>query len=137
MNQYTVTSNVNLFSQTQVRIATFLGTTLAGTMLMVLNYHRTKQTAKIPQCLTIGAIATITAMSIALFLPEQFGLANCIGQILFIDKWFKLSQHTLFVQHISREGKQGSWWTVVGIGLLSFLVMVVLLLLFEFGFGKG
>ncbi len=124
MNQNKVDSTVRLFSQEQVQIATFLGSLLAGSILMVINYERMGQRAKSIQCLILGAISTIILLVFAYSLPNNLGIWVAIASMFLVKKYYGKFQISLFKQHLLNGGKQASWWTAVGIGLLVLVIFI-------------
>jgi hypothetical protein len=111
-------SNIRLFTQNQVRLATFFGGLLGGSILMTLNYKRTGQKAQAKECLVIGLIPNIIIdfliFSYSPNIAGQFCGITLLPSIYFMHKWYEKSQNTLLKQHLSNGGKKGSWWSVLG-----------------------
>lgn len=124
MTQTKVDSTIRLFSQQQVGLATFLGSPLAGSFLMALNYHRVGQKSKSIRCFIIGAIATTILTMFSYSIPKV-GVWFPFAILFIVIKCYEKFQNSLYKQHLLDGGKQGSWWTSVGIGLLSLLVIII------------
>jgi hypothetical protein len=125
---FTVNSNVRLFTQNQVRVATLFGGILAGSILMALNHKRTGQKIKAKQCFLIGLIPNIIADLLMFFINADIA-GTFLGYILFPNiyvahRWYNKSQGALFEKHLLNGGKKASWWTVLFVVTQSILLIL-------------
>jgi hypothetical protein len=111
-------SDIRLFTQSQVGLATFFGGLLGGSMLMALNYKRTGHKAKAIKCFLIGLIPNIIMdFLMVTYSPDiagRFSGIIILPSIFFMSKWYEKSQNSLLKQHLLNGGKNGSWWSVLG-----------------------
>jgi hypothetical protein len=120
-------SNIRLFTQSQVGLATFFGGLLGGSILMTLNYNRLGQKSKAKQCLIIGLVPNII-MDFLMFrysldMAGQFCGIIILPSIFFMYIWYGRSQNTLFKQHLLNGGKKGSWWSALGATILASILI--------------
>jgi peptidoglycan/LPS O-acetylase OafA/YrhL len=113
-----------LFSPQQIGVATFLGAPVAGAFFLSQNYRQLGNTGAGTQSLVWGLLGTILLMIVSFFLPENFPNSvipiGCTFGMLYAAKHL---QGPAVEQHTVRGGRLGSWWTVVGVGLLSFAII--------------
>ena len=71
MNDTELTPDYELFSKAQVGIATFLGSPLAGAILMSRNARAIKHIKEAANsCLLIGFISTVAIVALSAVIPE-------------------------------------------------------------------
>jgi hypothetical protein len=117
---------IALYNANQVALATFLGTTLGGSILLALNERRLGRPQAAFLTIVIGVLATAAFCGIGFALPNNFpgaplGLLSVIGLRVIANK----RQSTLVDAHLQQGGKRGSNWAAVGIALGSLLVVFV------------
>jgi hypothetical protein len=128
-------SRNRVYSIQQISLATFLGSPLAGCWLLSLNYRKFGRPTHAMLSLVGGILATVALLPIAFVLPKWFPniilpVAYSFGMRMVAERL----QGSLLAGHTDADGQFGSWWTVVGISLLSFVIfaglVVAALLLF-------
>lgn len=107
-----------LFSVRQIAVATFLGTPLAGALLMAENYRALAQPQKRKHALIGGVAAAVGVVVLALILPDRFpnsvlAVAYVLGTRAAADR----AQGAEIAAHVAGGGAHQSNWRVVGIGL--------------------
>ena len=117
-----------------IRVATFLGAPIAGTLLLAANFRKLNQTGTADKTVFLGAISTIAVMVVAFLLPE--GFPNYILPLAYtgIMSWIVKEIHSAgYDKHIRQGGAKGSNWRVAGIGFAClvgiFVVIFILLML--------
>ncbi len=115
-----------LYDYRHVALATFLGTTLGGALLMALNEHRRGRTIVALNTLLAGFVGTWFLLTIAYVAPDNIptyplSLASLVVMVA-IARW---RQGKVVRQHYAAGGKHGSGWAAAGLGLVSLLAVVV------------
>ena len=116
------------FTPRQHFVASFLGAPIAAAWLAAHNYRALARPQDARQVLISGIVATLVVFGIAFVLPEDFPnavlpLAYCVVVLTLAKQRFG----DLVDAHRAAGGEVGSWWRVVGIGLLSFIVVGLIL----------
>lgn len=123
-----------LFSVWQITLATFLGTPLAGSLLLARNYQVLGKSGAAWKSFAGGVVSTIILMLIAFWLPENFPnavlpVAYCFGMRQLVE----YLQGDVISHHLKSGGRQGSWVITVAVGLgclvLIFVFIFALLVL--------
>jgi hypothetical protein len=126
-----------LFSVGAIVLATFLGSPVAGTVLMAMNYWRLGRKSAAWISVAVGILATAFIIAAALALPEEtpnspFIVAQLLG-MYFVARGL---QGGLISQHCRTYGRLASMWAAAGISLLVVvplgLVLVAALLLWDY-----
>ncbi|MBS0210095.1 MAG: hypothetical protein JSS27_14195 [Planctomycetes bacterium] len=114
-----------LYSPQQVALATFLGAPIAGTWFLFQNYRQSGRAGAGVQALVLGLLATVALLTLSSFLPENFpNIALPLVQVFAMLYIAKALQGKEVEAHVAQGGQLGSWWAVVGIGLLCLIVIV-------------
>lgn len=108
-----------LFSVGAIVLATFLGSPVAGTVLMAVNYWRLGRKSAAGISIAAGFLATASIFAVAAALPEEtpnspFIVAQLLG-MYFVARAF---QDGLVSQHRRTHGRLASMWAAAGISLL-------------------
>ncbi len=115
-----------LYSATHVGWATFLGSAMAGSILMALNYYRMGRAGKGHLSLVMGAVCTIALMAFSFSLPDDFpGLSLPLSLTVTFLGYVtakSLQKREVDDRIINGQGQYASGWAVVGIGLGSSVV---------------
>lgn len=123
-----------LYSPRHIGIATFLGTPLGGLFVHSLNLRRRGQGVAATNAVLVGAGLTAAMILIGFVLPEAVGRALPIAAVIGIMQYAK-REEPLFLEHLHCGGQAESGWKAAGIGLLSaivvLMVLVPLVLLFQ------
>lgn len=124
--QRPVRLDVALYTSKHVALATFLGTPVAGAVLMALNENRVGRAGAAIKTLLAGLVATGFLLTLGLVLPDNVPtFPISIGSLFVMSAIAKSRQAGFVAQHFAAGGKQGSGWAAAGIGLLSLLVVLV------------
>jgi hypothetical protein len=114
-----------LYSIGQITAATFVGSPLAGCLLLAHNYRVLRQSRAALYSLMCGVVATVIVFVGASWLPESFpNAALPVGYCFAIRQVSVYVQGASIADHLSAGGKKGTWAMTIGIGLAS-LVLVV------------
>lgn len=117
-----------LFNTSAVTLATFLGSPLAGAVLMAINFRRTgrKSAAKITA--VCGVAGTAALMGISSILPDGIPIwVTAIPPLVvtsFLSQYFQGEELQL---HTRRRGQLGSRWAAAGVGLICLALLAGLL----------
>lgn len=113
----TTAPTYRLYDPTSVLIASFLGSPIAGVLLISLNYRRLNRRAEAIAAFIVGVIATVLASLLSYFLPSSGGIAIGIVIAMATRSAAERFQGEALSQHISAGGQLGSRWAATGIGL--------------------
>jgi hypothetical protein len=119
---------IGLYTANHVALATFLGTPLAGAALMAMNERRFGRSGAAVKTLLGGLVASGFLLSIGFILPEgvpTFPIG--IGSIFAMSAIAKVRQGEIVQRHLVAGGKRASGWVAAGVGLLSLVAVLVLL----------
>ncbi len=118
----------SLYSPGQIALASFLGAPLAACWFWSRNDLRLGQPDRARQCLIWGVVGTVAVFLVAAFLPDRFpNLVLPIGYTVGLYHAAKQRHGAIVTQHLDAGGSLGSWWEVVGLGLLSLVLLLVVL----------
>jgi hypothetical protein len=126
-----------LFDADSVALATFLGSPLAGGVLMAINSHRLGKSRSAKQEVIRGVAYTALAFLLGHFLPKSpsFGVAAAL--IVAMRQFADSRQRAAVKQHVDQGGAKGSLWVAAGIGLgitAGIVCLVIVGLMFAGGF---
>lgn len=121
---------MKLYSEMQVAIATFLGSPLAGGILMSHNAKAAGQEREKKNYLFLTSVATVGILVLAFFLPERRAGNYLIplAASWAMRFWYQKAQSDFLGGTRFPEAKKASWWAALGIALL--VVVAILALLF-------
>jgi hypothetical protein len=117
-----------LFSVGQITLAAFLGSPIAGCLLLARNYRELGKGGTAWQALLAGTASSILVFLLAFCLPENFPnmalpFAYCFG----LRQLTKYLQGEAISNHFMTGGRRGSWVITIVIGLGCMAVIFVLL----------
>ena len=113
-----MSKELKMYSMAQVVTATFLGSPMAGGILISQNYKELGESEKSKKSIIWAAIGTLILIVLALVMPQNIpNSAFLIIQMAIVGTWYSKTQESYFKAHKEEGGIQGSWWKVVGIGL--------------------
>ena len=119
---------MKLFTQKQVAVASFLGSPVAGGLLMAHNANATGQKNK-NRYLYISVAATVLLFAVASVLPERkpgnYILPLCAAFAM--GYWYRRVQGDLNVRF--PESSHASWWWTLGIALIFAIIMIAAVVL--------
>jgi hypothetical protein len=116
-----------LYSSGQIFLASFLGSPIAAAWIAASNFRKLNQPTLARNLIVWGTISTVVVLVIAFFLPDRiphsvFPLAYSIGIRAAAAKAFD----SIVKEQKAAGSQMGSWWGVVGIGLLwLFFVLAI------------
>jgi hypothetical protein len=117
-----------LYSAGAITLATFLGSLLAGGVLMAINYKRLERGAAAVHAVVWTIFAMVGLIGLALMLPESLHIPNAaffIPQIIAMHYLSTQLQGPSIERHQRSGGQMASWWLAVGIALAVSAVLVV------------
>ncbi len=112
-----------LFDSTSVAIATFLGSPVAGTGLMALNYKRMGKKDHAIATIAIGLAVTGAAITLGGHIPSYAATGIGVGLLAGTLNAAKSLQGPAVGQHALRGGPLGSRWAAAGLGLILLAVI--------------
>jgi hypothetical protein len=119
---------MKLYTEMQVFVASFLGSPVAGGILMAHNASAVGAKREARRHLFITAAATAALLVISFFLPPMKS-ANYLGPLIvawLMRFWFRKAQGSVIADH--PEATRGSWWVSVGISLMVMVCLLGLLI---------
>ncbi len=121
----TTTRNYKLFDANAVALATFLGTPLAGCLLMAINYHRLGHNARAVITLFVGILLTVLLIFIGWTIKATIPIAMAI---VFVARWSaeKLQGPALEI-HLNQGGLSSSRWIAFWIGIIFLILLFSLI----------
>lgn len=111
-----------LYTPNQMVLATFLGSPLAGTVLLAINEQRLGRPKAVLPTIAFGILATAMLITIGAFVPQSF-IVSVIG-IACVRGVAQSRQAEAITRHQGWGGRIASTWAAVGIAMLSVLVFV-------------
>ena len=112
-----------LFDSVSVLLATLLGSPVAGTILMAVNYRRLGKGGAAAAAIAAGVAATALAIIFGNMIPTALSTVVAIGLLLTTKSCAQVLQGPALAEHVSRGGKLGSRWVAAGIGV-AFLAVI-------------
>ena len=118
-----------LYTESAIRIATFLGGPLVTGYLLADNYKQLGETKKIQTTWTIAIFATVAIFVIGFYLPEKtppylLPIAYTIGAYYLAQNL----QGARIKAHIAAGGETWSIWRAVAAGLVGLIIIVAIAL---------
>lgn len=117
-----------MYSPGQIAWATFLGTPIAGCLLLALNYRRLGDFTAANLALISGLIGTVLLFALAFVLPDRF--PNTVlpsAYTLGMYQCAKTLQGTAYEDRLVNGGTKGSGWVATGIGILCVILILAAL----------
>lgn len=115
-----------LFSPGQATWATFLGSPIAGSVVLALNYARLGNRRAAWMAIIVGLVVSVIVLWIAAILPDSS--PNSVlsgGYTLCLYMLAKSLQGNLVRRHLAIGGQQASSWMATGIGIACLVVIFV------------
>ncbi len=117
-----------LYSPKQIVGATFLGSPIAGGIVLAENFRAFGDDAMAKVAMQISVVVMIVAFVLAFYLPERtpnslLPAAYCGGYLWFANKY----QLKRFERHIESGGLKQSNWRVAGIGIACLVAVLAVL----------
>lgn len=129
-------SGHKVFSTGQIIVASFLGTPMAGCLLIAQNYRALGKKSSAWPPLVVGVAATILLLVLAFLLPENspnYGLpaGSCVGTYFYA----KQQQGDAIDNYLKAGGKRSSWWIPIAVSLgcavISLILVIAIALAFD------
>jgi hypothetical protein len=125
-----------LYSPNHVALATFLGTPMAGVVLMALNEKRLGRRSAAIKTIVFGLLGTAAILTLAIALPDGIpAFPFTLVALVVLRITAQHRQGALVEQHYRAGGKKASGWAAAGISLLTtvivFIPVVAILVLAE------
>jgi hypothetical protein len=110
------TPTYTLFNDSAVGLATILGTPVAGSALMALNYRRMGQTRKAAEVLVVGIAVTGLLILLGWNLPHSVTSPIALLALFVMARSARSLQGKTVMEHIQQGGRLGSKWMAFGLG---------------------
>ncbi len=117
-----------LFNPMAVAGITFLGGSMAGGILLAINFKRLGNSTAAWVSLIVGFVVTVGLMALALALPSGSSSGMCalpIVQMAIAGQLAKQMQGPAYAKHIEAGGSAESGWKALGIGVASLAGILV------------
>ncbi len=133
---------MKLYTENQVATATFLGSPIAGGILMARNAKRVGQKGGTLKFIGITVAATVALGVIAFLLPDRKPGDYLLPLLaaFAMRYWYKKAQGDFILCGKFPEASKASWWSALGTSLLVAIGIMVLLfggLMLVSGFNRG
>ena len=122
--QHQVTTG-RFYSPRQIGVASLLGSPLAAAWFISRDYSVLADERREIRYLWFGLAATIFVLAVALALPQK--TPNVLWPLIYsmvIEQWAKSQFDGPYKRHIGDGGSQGSWWVVIGVGVLALFAII-------------
>lgn len=120
----------SLFDYRAVGLATFLGTPLAGSILMALNYRRLGEKAAAGTMVAGGIVLTGLSILLGYALPSGASATVGIAVLMGVVYGAKALQGAQVEEHTRRGGKLASRWIAFGTGLAVLAPVVLVIVIY-------
>ncbi len=121
----------SFYSAGQVAWATLLGSWLAGSWLLAMNYRRLGDSGSASFSLLLGFLGTVLIFVVAFYLPDDVpSLVLPIAYTLCMYLGVESLQGEALEKAIANGGTKGSGWVATGVGFLALILLCLIL----FGF---
>lgn len=110
-----------MFSPHQIGLGAFLGSAMAGAILMAMNFWKLQDARAAWISLILGVLASAAIVIVIILIPPgvKLSLGLAVGAAFYFGS--KYLQGAAYENHVRRGGKQGPMWPVFGLGLLCAL----------------
>lgn len=122
-NQNSSETTGNLFSVMQIAVATFVGSPIAGCLLLAQNYRNLGRSGSAVKTLILGVVSTIVLLFIAFLLPENFP-----NVVLPMAYTIAMRELVKYLQGDVIADQKGSWAVTVGVSIGCLVAIMALLL---------
>lgn len=124
-----------LFDARSVLIASILGSPVAGTTLMALNYRRQGKAQKAIAAVVIGIVATVLGSLLGYFVPAFATTVVGVTLALATKGAAQYWQGQAVAQHVLHGGTLSSKWAAAGLGIAFLAVFCGVIFLGALGLG--
>jgi hypothetical protein len=117
-----------VYSVRQIAVATFLGSPLAGTIMLGANFRALGKPAARKQTIIWGVVATVAVMVLAFILPDRFPNSVLpIGYTMGMRAAAIQLQGAALTAHAQASGPHQSNWRVLGISIASIVAVLAVM----------
>jgi hypothetical protein len=118
--------NYRLFDMTSIGIAAFLGSPIAATALMAINYRRLGRPRAAVIALASGIVGTAAAMLAATLFVSSSAVSSAAAAALFAVTYqtIKGIQGPVIAQHLNQGGSRSSRWAAFGISVATCVALL-------------
>jgi hypothetical protein len=117
-----------VYTPNQIALATFVGSTLAGTVLLAMNERRLGRPEAVVPTVALGLFASVALMGFSAALPDNVPtLPFAVIGIFGIRGIAHVRQHERIQKHLAAGGRRGSGWTAFGIGMVGLVVVLAVI----------
>ena len=116
-----------LYSVGSTLLATFLGSPVAGGVVMAINYKRLGRSTAAVHSLVWTTLATVVIVAVATMMPDNVHIPNgvfVVPQLILMYYLAKLLQGSTIELHQRHGGSLASAWGAVGISILCAVVVL-------------
>ncbi len=129
-NSRTNTSQEPLYSVWAVVLATFLGSPLAGGVLLSMNCRRLSQPRAIRDIFIWTGMLTVGSLLLSRLIPQEQRMieALLVGLQVFVMYFLATRlQGRALVLHLQQGGELASYWSAIAIGIVCGIVLLWIL----------
>lgn len=120
-------SNYALYKVSGVGLATFIGTPLAGGIILSINYKRLGKFSESRKSIIFSLLGTLALLFLAVLIPDDLHVPNTVFSVVPIVVMIMLAkqlQEAEINRHISTGGAIASNWKALGIGFIVIICML-------------
>jgi hypothetical protein len=129
-----------IYKDRAIWVGTFLGGPLAAGYLIAENFKAFNETKKAKTTWIIAIIATIVIFGGVFLIPENVKIPNQIIPLIYTGIAFYCVQHyqgQKINEHINSGGAFFGWWRTIGIGIITLLITVSVVMCIVFSSEAG
>lgn len=116
-----------LYSPGAVGLATFIGSPIAGTAVMAINYRRLGRSGSATKAVVWGLVATAALLALSFALSSHAtGLPLAIVPVVIMLQLARSLQGPTFDRHKAAGGPVASMWKAFGIGVVSLVAVLAI-----------
>ena len=115
-----------LYNPMQVGVAAFLGSPMAACWLIAHNYRQLGEQRTATYWVMGGIVGTFALIVAGALIRSSASLGMGAGFVSALYQMAKYRQGGIVAQHLSLGGRLGSWWAVIGWGMLFLVVGISL-----------
>jgi hypothetical protein len=116
-----------LYSLRSIGLATFLGSPIAGGVVMAVNYRRLDRLGAAIQAVVWSTAFTVAMLACVMFQPDDLKISKGVYMVLQVSAMYyagKQWQGPLIETHQRLGGRMISAWGAAGIGLLTAMFLL-------------
>jgi len=117
------------FSPAQAVLATFVGSPVAGAILLAINYRRWNDQRRARNAILLGLFTTGVLAVASWFIPGFARMGLSIAVLAGVFKVADATQGAAYVQHLRAGGRKASTWAALGISLACTAAILVVTIL--------